>query len=86
MPENKEYSISAFLKSVKQPVARKEILYLRENEPEKLEKLSTGWEKPQYLFRQRGGGYFRPAGLCRRRAPWYGISGRRENIRLRDLS
>jgi putative transposase len=59
LPNKSDYSISDFLRSVKQPVARKEISYLRLNEPEKLEYLLSGWEIPKHLFWLRGGGYDR---------------------------
>ena len=58
-PNDKIYSISDFLKSVKQPVARKEISYLKRNDSDKLELLLSGWESPKYLFWLRGGGYDR---------------------------
>ena len=55
----KEYSISDFLKSVKQPVGRKEINYFRKNKPEMLKYLATGQEHDKYRFWQDGGGYDR---------------------------
>ena len=59
LPNKTDYSISDFLRSVKQPVARKEISYLKWNEPDRLKSLLSGWEKPKYLFWLRGGGYDR---------------------------
>ena len=59
LPNKTDYSISDFLRSVKQPVARKEISYLKWNESEKLKPLLSGWEKPKYIFWLRGGGYDR---------------------------
>ncbi len=57
-PNRYSYSISDFLRLVKQPVARMEISYLKRYEPEKLVLLSTE-KKPKYLFWLRGGGFDR---------------------------
>jgi putative transposase len=59
MPNEAGCSISDFLKSVKQSAARKELIYLKRNEPENLKRLETGWQHAKYLFWQRGGGYDR---------------------------
>lgn len=58
-PKKEVCSISDFLKAVKQPVARKEITYLKWNDPDKLELMLSGWERPKYLFWLHGGGYDR---------------------------
>jgi len=58
-PRLEEYSISDILKSIKQPVARRTINYLRQNKPGILKHLETGLEKPKYRFWQDGGGYDR---------------------------
>lgn len=59
IPNKKEYSVSEFVKSVKQPVASKEVSHLKCNEPEKLELLLSGWKTPKHLFWMHGGGYDR---------------------------
>lgn len=59
LPNKTDYSISDFLRLVKQPVGKKEISYMKWNEPDKLNHLLSGWEKPKYLFWLRGGGYDR---------------------------
>jgi len=59
MPVKESYSISDLLKSVKQPVARREISYLKRNEPDKLEMLSIGGGTPGYRIWMMGGGYDR---------------------------
>jgi len=58
-PRNLEYSISAFLETVKKSVARKAIRYLRTEEPEGLKHVATGQRSCPYCFWQRGGGYDR---------------------------
>jgi len=54
-----EYSISEFLKSVKQSVARKEINYFRKNKQEMLKYMATGQKHDKNRFWQDGGGYDR---------------------------
>ncbi|MFA6448438.1 MAG: transposase [bacterium] len=58
-PLNYEYSISDFLKSVKQSTARNELKYLRENEPDMAKKLLTYQNCEKYRFWKDGGGYDR---------------------------
>ncbi|MFQ5732209.1 MAG: transposase [Planctomycetaceae bacterium] len=59
-PEHPEYSISAFLKRVKQPVSRKALAYLRRNAPHWLERVRTQrGKRVEHHFWQRGGGYDR---------------------------
>ncbi len=56
-PCEQNYSISKILKTIKQSVSRKEILYLKKNAPEHLEKIYTGQKSAKYRFWQDGGGY-----------------------------
>ena len=58
-PKEDVYSISEILKSIKQPVARRTITYLRKNKPGLLCLLETGLITPKYRFWQDGGGYDR---------------------------
>jgi putative transposase len=59
-PRQADYSISAILKSVKQPVARAAIRYLRQNAPSWLRRLEVARAgKIEYRFWQEGGGYDR---------------------------
>ena len=58
-PGEEEYSISSFLKSIKQSVARRALLYLRKHNPAGLRWLATGWKHSPYTFWQEGGGYDR---------------------------
>jgi putative transposase len=58
-PDEENYSMSEILKSIKQPVARKAINYLKENRSAILRFLETGLERPEYRFWQDGGGYDR---------------------------
>ena len=58
-PGFKEYSISDILKSIKQPVARKAINYLKDFNPVILKYLETRLDRPRYRFWQDGGGYDR---------------------------
>ncbi|HOO56325.1 MAG TPA: transposase [bacterium] len=58
-PLKEEYSISVFLKSVKQSTARNELKYLREHEPDKARLLLTHQKYGKYRFWQDGGGYDR---------------------------
>jgi REP-associated tyrosine transposase len=58
-PKNTTYSISKILQSIKQPVSRKAIEYLKENNPKGLSLLSTGQRHNPYRFWQDGGGYDR---------------------------
>ena len=59
LPRADNYSISRILQSIKQPVARKAIAYLRKNRPEELKSLTTGQKGRPYRFWQDGGGYDR---------------------------
>jgi REP-associated tyrosine transposase len=58
-PRNDIYEISQILLSIKQPVSRRAILYLKENNPNKLKLLAAGQKKSPYRFWQAGGGYDR---------------------------
>ncbi len=61
MPEDDNYGISRILKSIKQPVARKAISFLRDNAPEFLDRLRVTWPggRIEHRFWQQGGGYDR---------------------------
>ncbi len=52
-------SISDILLSVKQSVARRALLYVRKNEPEKLGIFATGRKHNPYMFWMNGSGYDR---------------------------
>jgi len=56
-PLEENYSISGLLKSIKQPVARKAIGYLKAYQSGILKFMDTGLAKPRYRFWQDGGGY-----------------------------
>ncbi|MBN1972901.1 MAG: transposase [Sedimentisphaerales bacterium] len=58
-PKNEIYSISDILLSIKQPVSRKAITYLRKNNPAGLKFLATSQRNRPYQFWQKGGGYDR---------------------------
>ena len=58
-PTTSEYSISDILLSIKQPVSRKAINYLRKNNPDGLQCLATNQMHRPYRFWQKGGGYDR---------------------------
>jgi putative transposase len=58
-PTKADYSISAILQSIKQPVARKTLMYLREHNPSGLSQLATGQKHQPYRFWKAGGGYDR---------------------------
>jgi putative transposase len=58
-PKRETYSISDILLSIKQPVSRKAILYLKEHNPAGLRLLATGQRARSYHFWQKGGGYDR---------------------------
>jgi len=58
-PTMENYSISKILQSIKQPVGRKEITYLKNKHDPELECLETGQAKPKYRFWQDGGGFDR---------------------------
>ena len=58
-PRAEQYSISSILWSIKQPVARRAIRYLRINHPSSLRLLATGQASNPYQFWQKGGGYDR---------------------------
>ena len=54
-----KYSISDILLSIKQPVSRKVINYLKNNNPNGLKNLETSQIHRAYRFWQKGGGYDR---------------------------
>ena len=56
-PSKTEYSISNILLSIKQPVSRKAIDYLKKNNPNGLKHLATSQIHRPYRFWQKGGGY-----------------------------
>lgn len=58
-PRQTDYSISAFLQSVKQPVARWAVGLLKVNRAPFLVKMATGQKTKPYRFWQAGGGYDR---------------------------
>ncbi len=58
-PRKAEYSISAFLLAVKQPVARWVLRFHKKNQTPQLEQMATGQSKQPYRFWQAGGGYDR---------------------------
>jgi len=58
-PKQEQYSISGILQSIKQPVARRAVNYLREHNPSGLHLLATGQKAQPYCFWQKGGGYDR---------------------------
>jgi putative transposase len=58
-PVLEKYSIEGILKSIKLPVARKAVAYLRTNNPKGLSQLATGQKHAPYRFWQAGGGYDR---------------------------
>ena len=58
-PKHEDYSISGILQSVKQPVARRAIEYVRTHRPFGLRLLATGQKARPYRFWQKGGGYDR---------------------------
>jgi len=58
-PREEAYSIAAILRSIKQPVARRAMIYLRERNPRGLAWLATGQAGVPYRFWRAGGGYDR---------------------------
>jgi putative transposase len=58
-PRHEQYSISDILLSIKQPVARRAVEYLKRNNPAGLKYLATRQVKQLYHFWQKGGGYDR---------------------------
>ena len=58
-PKKAEYSISDILLSIKQPVSRKAITYLRNHNPGGLKQVATSQKHRAYRFWQKGGGYDR---------------------------
>jgi putative transposase len=58
-PRQETYSVAAILRAIKQPVARRVIIYLRANKPEGLKWLASGQSRSPYHFWQVGGGYDR---------------------------
>ncbi len=58
-PRQEIYSVSAILLAIKQPVSRRAIEYLKNNNPAGLRLLATGQEARPYRFWQKGGGYDR---------------------------
>jgi putative transposase len=58
-PRQEQYSIAQILRSIKQPVSRRAIEYLKRNNPAGLRLLATGQQDEPYRFWQKGGGYDR---------------------------
>ena len=58
-PKRAKYSISDILLSIKQPVSRKAVTYLKKNNPDGLKYLATSQIYRPYRFWQKGGGYDR---------------------------
>ncbi|MBN2590966.1 MAG: transposase [Sedimentisphaerales bacterium] len=58
-PQHEQYSIPEILQSIKQPVSRKAITYLKINNPSGLKYLATFQNDRPYHFWQKGGGYDR---------------------------
>ncbi|MFQ6007623.1 MAG: transposase [Candidatus Zixiibacteriota bacterium] len=58
-PRKESYSISKILLSIKQPVSRRVLIYLRKNNPSSLRLLATGQKHTPYRFWLDGGGYDR---------------------------
>jgi putative transposase len=58
-PRQENHFISAILLAIKQPVARRAIEYVRQDNPTGLHLLATGRQARPYRFWQKGGGYDR---------------------------
>jgi REP-associated tyrosine transposase len=58
-PKQNTFSISAILRSIKQPVSRRAIEYLKKENPQGLHYLLTQEKRVPYRFWQAGGGYDR---------------------------
>jgi len=58
-PRKQQYSISDILLSIKQPVSRKALNYLKSNNPDGLKYLATSQMHRPYRLWQKGGGYDR---------------------------
>ena len=58
-PQRLQYSISDILLSIKQPLSRKAVNYLKNNNPDGLKYLTTSQKHRPYRFWQKGGGYDR---------------------------
>ena len=58
-PPNPGYAIQGILKSIKQSVARRALIYLRKHSPTGLKRLATGQRGKPYRFWMPGGGYDR---------------------------
>ena len=58
-PKGPQYSISDILLSIKQPMSRKAINYLKKSNPAGLKCLATSQQYRPYRFWQKGGGYDR---------------------------
>ena len=58
-PKTTDYSISNILLSIKHPVSRKAINYLKNHNPDGLKHLETHQKHRPYRFCQKGGGYDR---------------------------
>ena len=58
-PKNADYSISKILKSIKLPVAKHTLQWIRVNKPENLRLFATGEKHHPYRFWKDGGGYDR---------------------------
>ena len=63
-PETNKYSISKILATIKQPVSRKIINYLKKYNPDELRPMSAGKKAGPYRFWQDGGGYDRNIVSC----------------------
>jgi len=58
-PRQEHYLIGQILRSIKQPVSRRAVEYLRRDNPDGLKLLATGQQDEPYRFWQKGGGYDR---------------------------
>lgn len=58
-PRREVYSISRILSAIKQPVARRAMIYVRMSRPDELRLLATGQKRTPYRFWRAGGGYDR---------------------------
>ncbi len=58
-PHCEKYNISEILTSIKQPVSRRVVNWLKRNDPSGLKSLATGQSDKPYQFWQDGGGYDR---------------------------
>ena len=84
-PRKQQYSISSILSSLKQPVSKKAILYVKQHAPSKLVIMADSQPngKTSYRFWQRGGGYDR--NLWSPRYVWETIDYTHSNPVRREL-